>query len=135
MTALAAVDGVEVKHGDQSILDYVLRRERRFWSFQTEANALLTGLEDGLAQAMAVITLGGGAIDRRHARDILREIPLLRDHSEIELRGIATILHETYPGQKWIEPILPDLLGEHFIQVELGKDDTGTLMALVMGPS
>jgi hypothetical protein len=31
------------------------------------------------------------------------------------------LLHETYPGTKWIEPILPDLLGEHLIQVEFGR--------------
>ena len=104
-----------------------------FWSRQLEANHVLPSLEQGMAQAMTVLTLGGGAADARHARKILREIPLLRDQPEAVRRTIATLLHEAYPGGKWIEPILPDLLGEHLLQVELGKDD-GTLMDLVMGP-
>ena len=81
---------------------------------------------------MAAVTLGGGATDPRHASRILRQIPLLRDQPEIVRRAIAALLHEAYPGGQWIEPMLPDLLGEHLVQVELGKDD-GTLLDLVLG--
>jgi hypothetical protein len=88
-----------------------------------------------MAQAMAVITLLGGVDDRQQASRILREIPLLQDQTEIVRRKIATLLHDRYAGQKWIEPILPDLLGERLIQVELNKDDSGKLLALVLGPS
>jgi hypothetical protein len=47
-------------------------------------------------------------------------------------RAVAALLHDAYPGSQWIEPMLPDLLGEHLVQVELGKDD-GTLLDLVFG--
>jgi Trypsin-like peptidase domain len=131
ISALAAIDGVQV-NGEQGILDYMLGRERRFWSKQVEAGGLSHLLEHGIAQAMAVVTLGGGATDPRHASRILRKIPLLQDQPEIVRRAIATLLHEAYPGGQWIEPMLPDLLGEHLVQVELGKDD-GTLLDLVFG--
>jgi len=131
ISALAAIDGVQV-NGEQGILDYMLGRERRFWSKQVEAGGLSHLLEPGIAQVMAVVTLGGGATDPRHASRILRRIPLLQDQPEIVRRAIATLLHETYPGGQWIEPMFPDLLGEHLVQVELGKDD-GTLLDLVLG--
>ena len=131
MSALAAIDGVAVK-GDQGILNYVLDRERRFWSKQVEAMGLSRALGDAVAQAMTLVTLGGGAKDARHARLILRETPLLKDQPEIVRRKIATLLHEAYPGVQFIEPMLPDLLGELLVQVELGKDD-GTLLEIVFG--
>jgi Trypsin-like peptidase domain len=131
ISALAAIDGVQV-NGEQGILDYMLARERRFWSKQMEASGLSHLLEHGIAQAMAVVTLGGGVSDPKHANRILRRIPLLQDQPEIVRRTIATLLHEAYPGARWIEPMLPDLLGEHLVQVELGKDD-GTLLDLVFG--
>lgn len=133
MTALAAVDGDVVKGAD-GILDWILRREYRFWSEQVKTNALAAGAVDGVAQAMAVITLGGGVADRAEAHEILARVPLLKDQNKIARRAVATILHETYPGQKWIEPILPDLLGEHLVKKELDKDETGVLSDLVFGP-
>ena len=131
MAALAAVDGVVVK-GDEGILDYVLKREHRFWSRQLET-AGLPLLEKGVAQAMAVLTLRGGAHARSHAVTILRDIPQLRSRDELELRRIADILHEAYPGERWIEPVLPDLLGEQLLDDELDKDVDGELITLVFG--
>ena len=133
MSALAAIDGVRVE-GEQGLLDYVLTRERRFWAKQVEAAHLGPALEDGIAQAMTVVTAGGGAKDQRHARAILRQIPLLRDQEEIVRRRISMLLHEAYPGSQWIEPMMPDLLGEHLLQVELGRDDDQRLFDLIFGP-
>jgi hypothetical protein len=130
MSALATIEGVQVK-GDQGILNHVLRRERGFWSRNVKAMGLSALLDDAVAQAMAVLTLGGGAIDARHARKVLSAIPLLRDQPELVRFGIASMLHDAYPGERWIEPVLPDLLGEHLVQVELGND--GTLLDLVFG--
>jgi hypothetical protein len=41
------------------------------------------------------------------------------------------MLHELYPGERWIEPILPDLLGEHLCQEEL-EQDPDALLGLVL---
>lgn len=130
MSALAAVEGVPVA-GDQGILDYVLRRERRFWAKQLVARGLPLVLDHAVAEAMAVITLGGGANDGAHARLILRQLPLLKDQTELIRREIAELLHSAYPGTAFIEPMMPDLLGEHLIQIEFGKDATGVLYSLV----
>ena len=122
MSALAAVDGVQVK-GDQGILHYIVERERRHWSTQVKASGLLPQLDAGIAQAMTVITLIGGTEDRRHTGDVLEKIPLLGDQPAVVRGAIATILHDAYPGgRKWIESILPDLLGEHLVQEELGRE-------------
>ena len=131
MSALAAIDGVAVK-GDQGILDYILQRERGFWSERAEAKDLSALLIPGIAQAMAVLTLGGGARTREDAVAVFRQIPLLSDQETAVLNGVSTLLHDTYPGAKWIEPILPDLLGEHLVQVEVEKDPDA-LLDLVFG--
>jgi hypothetical protein len=131
MSALGAVDGVAVK-GDQGILDYTLKRERRFWSRRAKARNLSAGLVPGIAQAMAVLTLGGGARTREDAVAVFRQIPRLSDQDTAVLYDMSTLLHEAYPGAKWIEPILPDLLGEHLVQVEV-KKDPDALFDLVFG--
>ncbi|MCP4664582.1 MAG: CHAT domain-containing protein, partial [bacterium] len=59
MNALAAVEGVEVK-GEDGILDYVLRREHRFWERLAGDWELPKALATGIGRAMAAITLGGG---------------------------------------------------------------------------
>jgi hypothetical protein len=120
MSALAAIDGVQVK-GDQGILDYVLLRERGFWSERTEAKGLSQDTVPGIAQAMAVLTLGGGARTRKDAITVFEQLALLKDQPATRLNRISELLHETYPGAKWIEPLLPDLLGEHLVQVEYEK--------------
>jgi hypothetical protein len=131
MSALAAIYGVPVK-GEQGILDYILQRERRFWSELAEAKRLSSLVVPGIAQAMAVLTLGGGTRTRGEAVAVLEQIPLLKGQDAAVLNGISVLLHETYPGAKWIEPILPDLLGEHLVQVEVEKDPDA-LFDLVFG--
>lgn len=131
MTALAAIDGIEVK-GEQGILDYVLNRERGFWAERAEARSLPKTIERGVGQGMAAITLGGGVKDEAEALSVLAKIPLLRDKDRDIMASVGRLLHDTYPGDKWIEPILPDLLGEHLVQVEL-EDEPDALLDLVLG--
>ena len=121
MSALAAIDGVAVK-GDQGILDYILQRERGFWSERARAKDLPALLVPGIAQAMAALTLGGGARTRKDAVAVFRQIPLLSDQKTAVLNGVSTLLHDTYPGAKSDRAeYLPDLLGEHLVQVEVEK--------------
>ena len=99
----------------------VLLRERGFWSERTEAKGLPLDIVPSIAQVMAVLTLGGGAWTRKDAIVVFEQLALLKDQPATVLNRVSELLHETYPGAKWIEPILPDLLGEHLIQVEYEK--------------
>lgn len=82
---------------------------------------------------MALITLEGGVEGEGKAVEALRQLRFFADYSIAVLIQVAHLLHECYPGDRWIEPILPDLLGEHLIQreMEMGADE---LFDLVLGP-
>jgi formylglycine-generating enzyme required for sulfatase activity len=132
MTALAAIDGVEVK-GDQGILDWMLDRERRFWLKQLRARSLPEHLVEALEEVMAHATLRGGTSSKRATLNLMRKAGLLQDETQAVRAALALLLHDTYPGTNWIEPILPDLLGEHLIQIALGGD-AEKYFGLVFGP-
>jgi hypothetical protein len=134
MSALAAIDGVTAT-GDQGVLDYVLARERRFWADVAAAGGLPAPLHRGLGRAMAAVTLAGGCDDRASAVALISRIPFFADQPVAVLEAIAHLLHDSYPGERWIEPMLPDLLGEHLVQVELEDDPDGLLGLVLDAPS
>ncbi len=132
MRALADIEGVAVKDED-GILDYVLHREHRFWGRLAAERELSKDLADGLGRAMGIITLGGGVDSEDHAVTAVGALKLFADQDHSVLVQVARLLHESYPGARWIEPILPDLLGEHLIQREMEKG-SDELLDLVLGP-
>lgn len=132
MTALAAIEGVPVK-GDQGILDSVLDRETRFWHERAKDKGLPGTLAANIARGMAAITLGGGVLNESEGVEVLRKLTVFADERGHVLTGVVQLLHELYPGSRWIEPILPDLLGEHLVQRELEKG-AEELMELTLGP-
>lgn len=132
MKALVDLRGAKVE-GEDGILDYVLLRERRFWGRLVTKRGLPSSLAEGIGRVMALITLGGGVKSESHAIDALHALQLWvrQDHDLIV--SVARLLHESYPGvEHWIEPMLPDLLGEHLIETELARDG-GELLDLVLG--
>jgi hypothetical protein len=134
MNALAAVEGVEVKD-EMSILDFILERERRHWWVRARKYGLPETLVPGIGRAMAAITLEGGAGKEQRAVEILSRLKFFAGQTYDVLIAISHLLRETYPdGEKGIEPILPDLLGEHLVQreMEAGADE---LLDLVLGPA
>ena len=133
MAALAAIDGVPVKDED-GILDYVLARERRFWEGLAASRGLARPVADGIGRAMAAITLGGGADDKTEALAVFKGLAFFDGQPQAVLEAMAHLLHDSYPGPKWIEPVLPDLLGEHLIEKELGSGEQD-LFELVFGPA
>jgi hypothetical protein len=132
MAALAAIDGVNVKDED-GILDFMLDRERRFWRDRAEVRGIEKPVAEGIGRAMAAITLGGGVASEGAAVAALRGLAFFAGERQPVLTAIARLLHECYPGERWIEPILPDLLGEHLVmrEMEKGADE---LLELVLGP-
>ena len=132
MSALAAAEGIEVK-GEDGILDYVLNREHRFWGKLAVERKLSKELVPGIGRTMAAITLGGGVDSEDQAVAAMEELEFFRSEKRSVLVDIARLLHATYPGSRWIEPVMPDLLGEHLIQREMEKG-ADELLDLVLGP-
>jgi len=64
MTALG-VSGGRFGQGEDGILDYMLGRERRFWEGLATSHSLPPLIAQGMGRAMAAITLGGGANDKK----------------------------------------------------------------------
>jgi hypothetical protein len=121
MAALAAVEGVQVK-GDQGILDWMLNRERGFWTRLAAGRGLPGNVGEVILEAMALATLEGGVRTRPEAVELLGRLGLLQDQPALVRDAVANLLHETYPGDRWIEPLLPDLLGEHLVQVATDRN-------------
>lgn len=112
MAALAGFEGVEIR-GEKGLYDHLLDRERRDWLRRAKVQRLDPAIAEGLGRAMAVITLAGGAANERQAIEILRRLDVFATERAAVLSSVARLLHETYPGERWIEPLQPDPLGEH----------------------
>jgi hypothetical protein len=133
MNALIDVEGKEKAKGEDGILDRILARERTFWDTQAHDRGLATEIVPGIGRALAAITLGGGVQGETEALEALRGLQFFADQPAAVLTAVARLLHECYPGERWIEPIQPDLLGEHLVQRELEKG-ADELLDLVLGP-
>jgi len=133
MKALVDMEGKEKAKGEDHILDRILDRERKFWETRTADHGIPRDVATGIGRAMAVITLGGGVQGETEAREAIRGLKFFADQPASVLTAVARLLHECYPGELWIEPLQPDLLGEHLAQRELeqGADE---LFDLVLGP-
>ena len=121
MMALAAVEGIAVK-GENGILDWMLTRERRFWRARAAVRGLPGPLADRLGEAMALFTLIGGAATRQTALARLSEISSFKDQTQANRDAVVQLLHECYPGPRWIDPVQPDLLGEELIAADASDE-------------
>lgn len=137
MSALVAIEGVEAK-GELGVLDAILNRERRFWRQRVEQYGLPQALARAAGRAMALLTLGGGVANEREAVETFRSLAIFGGQPEANLVAVAHLLRSCYPGEtRWIEPIQPDLLGEHLIQRELESESDEPdpeLIRRVFGP-
>ncbi len=134
MVALAGVEGVELR-GQRGILEWFVNRERRFWESQAKTRGLPAVLAPGIAQAMAVITLGGGTTSRERTLDVLAGIDLFEGQPRAHLEVVADVLHDCYPNGRWITPLYPDLMGEHLVKDVLkkaGPNVRGKLFRLIV---
>jgi hypothetical protein len=122
MAALLAIEGRQVT-GEYAILDEVLRRERRYWRKLGETFQISAPLLRLLGRAVCVLTATEGVADRRQAVSLLRGIPGFRDQPDAILESIATLLHECFPGQQWIEPLQPDRLGDRLVELETDRNE------------
>ncbi len=135
MAALARVEDTQVQ-GEQGVLDYMMARERGFWRDLIRLYQLEESWELAIPEIMLCVTLGGGVVSKSEALELLRKVPTLSGVSGHVLDRIARVLHTTYPGLNYIEPLMPDLLGEHLAQQELdrGNDVNEWCFELLFGP-
>ncbi|MCP5366380.1 MAG: tetratricopeptide repeat protein [Hyphomicrobiales bacterium] len=117
MAALAFLHGETLEH-ETELLDFVLAREDDMRARQADGQFSA----QALAQAMAAVTLAGGADDAGEARDLLRRAPLLADFGNEDLRRVQSILQGLYPGDRFLNPLQPDIIGEHLVARELRHD-------------
>lgn len=131
MSALVKMEGHPAST-EEGILDAVLSRERRFWKRRAEDWQLPPYTVTGIGRALALITLTGGAETETAAVDTLRKLRFFRDRENDLLVAVVRLLRECYPGQLWIEPLLPDTLGTHLFRREL-DDGADELLELAIG--
>ena len=133
MAALAAVQG-EMLRTEKELLDWVLRREQEFLDQGVRAIGCGELAGRPILQGAAVATLAGGALDRDAAAELLSRAPLMEGQTAAVRDRVAELLHRLYPGEAWLQGVLPDLLGEHLIEsvteanpallhVMFGRDD------------
>jgi len=133
MRALIDLEGENTVRSGEGILDRILHRERRYWETRAADHGLPAEISPGIGRAMAAITMGGGINSEAEAVKMLRSMRFFADQPAAVLTAVARLLHEAYPGERWIEPVQPDLLGEHLVQREL-EDGADELFDLVLGP-
>jgi hypothetical protein len=133
MKALVDMEGEEKIKGEDHILDRILARERKFWETRTADHGISREIATGIGRAMATITLGGGVEGEAEALEVIRKLSFFEGQPAAVLTAVARLLHECYPGERWIEPLQPDLLGEHLAQREL-EQDADEVLDTVLGP-
>jgi len=132
ISALSAVEGVPVKDED-GILDWILHREERFWQQQLISRELPEGLLAGIRRAMCAITLASGWSGEEDTIALLRALKHFEGQTYLTLSQVACLLRDTYPGEWWVMPLQPDIVGEHLVERELDQDPQ-EILDLVMGP-
>lgn len=121
MSALGAVEG-EFLQGEDNILDWVLDRERRFWRNQLEKRDFGTRFLSGVGRAMCAVYLAGGTMSEGGTVRLLQALDFFHDQPQANLVDIARLMHAIYPGDRWVMPVQPDILGEHLLERELEVD-------------
>jgi hypothetical protein len=114
---LAALSGVlgQKTESRRDLLDFALRREQRFWDEGMASVGLDQFRGRPVAEAAALLTLGGSIDDRETAIELVSKAPLLAGQTAAANSAVAELFHGLYPGERWLEGVQPDLLGEHLI--------------------
>ncbi|HXM70901.1 MAG TPA: tetratricopeptide repeat protein, partial [Thermoanaerobaculia bacterium] len=131
MAALAALSGERIETGREA-LELTLRHERQFWRGQVDElaldGALAAAMVDDLAPAVVAVTLAGGAGDANHARSLIERVlsparlqPYLLDAM---VRFLRRLYGSTLEGSRWLDPLLPDILGEQLVAECLSRDES-----------
>ena len=109
--------------GDIELLDACLGHERSYWRHLLDKHGLDDSALGGIEQALALLTLCGGAREAKGARDVLSQTPRLR-HAPASVREeIFGLLRRLYRQDGGLDGMKPDLLGERLLAQALDGDD------------
>jgi hypothetical protein len=118
LAALTALEGGPVPHGPlvrAELLDARLLQEARYWE-TTAGQADLETLDAlTLQRAVALATLASPVASEGEAALLLASVPDLADEREGVLRRTARWLGSLYPGEGYLRPLEPDILGEQLV--------------------
>ncbi|HEX5080070.1 MAG TPA: tetratricopeptide repeat protein [Geminicoccaceae bacterium] len=132
IAALAAVVGDPAREED-ALLRFVLIREERYWQAGLSSANLGQDLDvSSVAQAVALTTLAGGVNHKAEARMLLAHVPSHFALTPTKRDRLIDLLRRLYPGERYLEPLRPDLLGEELVGKAL-SDDPALLTAALGG--
>lgn len=132
MQALLRVLGDEVADSS-TVLSLMLSRERRAWRAFGERRGLPDYLLPVLEVAMATITAKRGVDTRAAWLELAATLPELADQPVALQARVGEVLAGPYPGEQWIEPLLPDLLGEQ-LGLEVLTTHGDEIFTSLLGP-
>jgi hypothetical protein len=101
--------------GDDDI-DLLLGRERRFWSRMLSQYQIPPSCLDLVAIAVAATTTVRGLPTRKDTVTLLRSISEMDSEPGAIVNSLSQLLSSIYPGEMYVEPLMPDLLGERLIE-------------------
>jgi len=107
----------------------VLAHERNYWEDSARARKLPHTGQRLLDAVMTAATCCGSA-SRDEALDLLSGLPDLAGEHRRVLGQYADWAHQLHPGDGWLNPLEPDLLGEYFVAHTLqDQDDLAAALA------
>lgn len=81
-----------------------------------------------MAQTLVLTTCAGGVDSTAEAQTLLERVPHLVGLAPPKRDRLIDLLHRLYPGERYLEPLRPDLLGEELVDRAL-RDDPELLKA------
>jgi hypothetical protein len=100
------------------LLTELTGHEDRHWQAAAHTQKLDVGDEELRRRVVAMATLAGADTETEAAQQ-LALLPDLSNSSNERCHALARWAHGLYPGQRWWNPLEPDLLGEHLVATHL----------------
>jgi hypothetical protein len=122
LAALAALRD-STATGDLELLNMALGHERAYWRHLLEGARLGEVWLEGLEEALALLTLVGGANSAREAKALIGRTPRLRGQPLEAKTRLFDLLRRLYRGSGGLAGLQPDLLGEYLVAEALARDD------------
>jgi tetratricopeptide (TPR) repeat protein/glycosyltransferase involved in cell wall biosynthesis len=122
LAALASLRGSPAT-GDRELLEMAIGHERAYWRHLLDSAGLGEAWLDPLEQAIALLTLLGGADSAKEAKVAIRRTPRLGGTPLSARDQLFDLLRRLYRRGGGLSGLQPDLLGEHLVAAALAHDD------------
>lgn len=119
---LRALGEEQCPREEAEVFDFLLNRERGFWLRQLTAHRVDIALLPIFETIVAAITLRGGVQNADHTDEIITEVRARYGLDAITALNLRSILRDTYGDGCGIEPLQPDLLGEHLLAQHMNRE-------------